>query len=176
MDLKTYQIKSRETAIYPNIGRNCYYPVLGLIGEVGEVLVVIDEWKKDIKFTRSQYKERLFSEISDVFWYLAQICTEFNLDLLEVHQNRSRNYRFNEIVIPLLRLAELTKKVIRDDNNHVNEERVANIKLEIQHIVGYLDIFIKENSFVLEEILDYNYNKLKSRQQNNSLHGDGERV
>ena len=37
MDLKTYQIKARETAQYPDLGSNNIYPTLGLVGEAGEV-------------------------------------------------------------------------------------------------------------------------------------------
>ena len=37
MDFKTYQIKARETAQYPDLGSNNIYPTLGLVGEAGEV-------------------------------------------------------------------------------------------------------------------------------------------
>ena len=34
MNLNEYQCKSRETALYPNVGDNVVYPTLGLAGEV----------------------------------------------------------------------------------------------------------------------------------------------
>ena len=37
MNFSEYQLKSRITAIYPNIGTNIVYPTLGLCGETGEV-------------------------------------------------------------------------------------------------------------------------------------------
>ena len=38
MNFKEYQEKSRQTAIYPNLGENFIYPSLGLAGETGEVM------------------------------------------------------------------------------------------------------------------------------------------
>ena len=37
MDFNQYQKKSKETADYPEQGKNFVYPTLGLTGEAGEV-------------------------------------------------------------------------------------------------------------------------------------------
>ena len=37
MTFTEYQLKSRGTAIYPEAGKNITYPVLGLVGEAGEI-------------------------------------------------------------------------------------------------------------------------------------------
>jgi hypothetical protein len=37
MDFNEYQKKAKETAVYPRIGSNYMYPLLGLVGEAGEV-------------------------------------------------------------------------------------------------------------------------------------------
>jgi len=77
-----YQRKSRETAIYPDAGRNFVYPTLGLSGEAGEVAekikkVLRDRGGKIDDETRAVVEK----ELGDVLWYVAQLATELGLDL-----------------------------------------------------------------------------------------------
>ena len=85
MDFEEYQKKSRKTAIYPNKGNNFIYPVLGLVGESGEVAEKIKKVLRDnegiIDDTR---KEEIKKELGDVLWYLAQIATELDISLDEI--------------------------------------------------------------------------------------------
>ena len=85
MDLRTYQQRSRETACYPDAGRNPIYPTLGLCGEAGEVA---DKVKKVIRDGQGQFtaevSEALLLELGDVLWYVAQLATELGLDLDQV--------------------------------------------------------------------------------------------
>lgn len=54
---------------------------LGLAGETGEVLEVV---KKSIRDEKPIDITHLKEELGDVVWYIANICTIFNLDLQEV--------------------------------------------------------------------------------------------
>jgi len=47
MDFNTYQLESRKTALYPNVGNNFIYPTLGLCGEAGEVAEKIKKILRD---------------------------------------------------------------------------------------------------------------------------------
>jgi NTP pyrophosphatase (non-canonical NTP hydrolase) len=80
-----YQKQARTTAIYPNQGNNPVYVTLGLIGEAGEVA---EKMKKVIRDNNgvidAERKEELKKEIGDVMWYLANLCTELNLNFSEV--------------------------------------------------------------------------------------------
>lgn len=85
MNFEEYQKKSRETAVYPNKGNNFIYPVLGLVGEAGEVAEKIKKVLRDDKgIVDDQKKEEIKKELGDVLWYLAQIATELNLSLDEI--------------------------------------------------------------------------------------------
>jgi len=85
MDFKEYQKKAWETAIYPNKGKNVYYPALGLGGETGEVLEKIKKIMRDENFNvTEEKKEALIKEMGDVIWYLAALCTELELDLNKI--------------------------------------------------------------------------------------------
>jgi NTP pyrophosphatase (non-canonical NTP hydrolase) len=85
MDFSTYQTRSRATAGYPPIGHKVIYPTLGLTNEAGEVAGKV---KKIFRDKNGQIgpaeREALKSELGDVLWYLAQICTELELSLDEV--------------------------------------------------------------------------------------------
>ncbi|MEB3276358.1 MAG: nucleoside triphosphate pyrophosphohydrolase family protein [Cyanobacteriota bacterium] len=85
MDLRSYQIRSRQTARYPQAGSNPIYPTLGLCGESGEVA---DKVKKVIRDRDGVFddalREDLKLELGDVLWYVAQLCTELELSLEEV--------------------------------------------------------------------------------------------
>jgi len=87
MNFEEYQKKSRETAIYPDKGNNFIYPVLGLVGEAGEVAEKIKKVLRDDEgIVGDQKKEEVKKELGDVLWYLSQIATEFNLSLSEIAQ------------------------------------------------------------------------------------------
>lgn len=86
MDLLEYQKKSRQTATYPRAGKNFIYPALGLAGETGEVIekikkLVRNDSIEDPSVVSSEKKLEIEKEMGDVLWYLAQLATEFDLDL-----------------------------------------------------------------------------------------------
>ena len=85
MDFKTYQMKARLTAQYPNLGSNNIYPTLGLVGEAGEVAEKVKKVIRDKKgIFDEESKNGIKKELGDVLWYLSNLCTEFNLSLEDV--------------------------------------------------------------------------------------------
>ncbi len=85
MDFNDYQKQSRKTAIYPHQGQNYIYPVLGIVGEAGEVAEKI---KKVIRDNGGQLdvenKQEIVKELGDILWYIAQMATELNVDLEKI--------------------------------------------------------------------------------------------
>ena len=82
MDFSEYQTKSRRTANYPSIGHGVIYPTLGLASEAGEVAGKIKKVFRDKGGVIGEAeKEALKSELGDVLWYIAQVCTELGLSL-----------------------------------------------------------------------------------------------
>ena len=88
MDLNHYQTTALETAIYPNQGQNFTYPVLGLLGEAGEVA---DKLKKVIRdddgVLTVSVRDAVAKELGDVLWYLAVLSYELDYDLNTIAQN-----------------------------------------------------------------------------------------
>jgi len=87
MNFTDYQQTSRSTAIYPNVGNNFVYPTLGLAGEAGEVAEKVKKIIRDAAGVASEEKKlEISKELGDVLWYVAQIASEFGLDLQQVAQ------------------------------------------------------------------------------------------
>tara|TARA_B100000965_G_scaffold303244_2_gene261938 strand:- start:27 stop:356 length:330 start_codon:yes stop_codon:yes gene_type:complete len=85
MEFNSYQIKARETALYPNLGSNNIYPTLGLVGEAGEVAEKVKKVLRDNKGVFDlESKEAIKKELGDVLWYLSNLCTEFGFSLDDV--------------------------------------------------------------------------------------------
>lgn len=85
MDFNEYQKKSRKTAIYPGRGKDFVYPVLGLVGESGEVAEKIKKVLRDNNgIVGEKQKHGIKKELGDVLWFIAQIATELDLSLNEI--------------------------------------------------------------------------------------------
>ena len=71
-----------ETAIYPKIGDNWVYTLLGLGGEVGEIQ---NKCKKIIRdhngIMTDEKRDELVKELGDVLWYVAMFAHELDADL-----------------------------------------------------------------------------------------------
>ena len=90
MTFEEYQSLSRRTAKYTeseaaNFNGLPIYPVLGLLGEAGEVA---EKMKKIIRDNNGviddERRDLLVKELGDVLWYLSQVCTDLNLSFDEV--------------------------------------------------------------------------------------------
>ncbi len=85
MNFNDYQTRSRRTAKYPPIGHPVIYPTLGLANEAGEVAGKVKKIFRDKDGVIGPAdREALKSELGDVLWYLAQVCTELDLSLDDV--------------------------------------------------------------------------------------------
>ena len=82
---KMYQKLASQTAIYPNKGDNLIYPVLGLVGESGEVA---EKLKKIIRddggILSSAKREEFIKELGDVIWYISAVCEELKVEMGDV--------------------------------------------------------------------------------------------
>lgn len=88
MNFSDYQIKSRKTAKYPDIGHAVVYPTLGLTNEAGEVAGKIKKIFRDkAGVISAEDREALKGELGDVLWYLAQVCTELEISLDDIAEH-----------------------------------------------------------------------------------------
>jgi NTP pyrophosphatase (non-canonical NTP hydrolase) len=169
MDLREYQLKSRETAVYPNIGNNRVYPILGLLGEFGEIaekVKKIERDKADVYDPDSLHS--LLMECGDVAWYIAQIASELKIDLAGCKpQGLYSVTTIRDCVISLgVRIGDLAGAAHYGD--YLKAE--AYMTRTIASLAGVTHLFGKP----LDEVLDMNIEKLQSRKARGVLHGSGD--
>ena len=86
--LNEYQVATRETAVYPVITVNYMYPLLGLVGEVGELANKIKKvFRDDAGEVTKERKEAIRDELGDVLWYLARTADELGFTLSEIGES-----------------------------------------------------------------------------------------
>lgn len=151
-----YQKLAMKTAVYPNIGSNLAYPVLGLIDEYGEFTVANPEDK--------------MSELSDFAWYLAATATELNMnldDMLEV-------FFVNDAMLTLSDLAGIAKKAMRDNGGVVQEEKSHLAWFSLARLLALFREICFDNGWDAMAVLQYNLDKLADRQTRGVIKGDGD--
>ncbi len=85
MNFNEYQIAARRTAMYPNLGKNLYYPTLGLCGESGEVAEKIKKIFRDDNGVISLEKRiEIVKELGDVLWYISNLSSELEVSLEDI--------------------------------------------------------------------------------------------
>ena len=85
-----YQKEASLTAKYPIIGKNYIYPVLGLAGEVGELLNKVKKiFRDDEEEISKERKKQIEEELGDILWYLSEIATKLGISLQIVALNNN---------------------------------------------------------------------------------------
>jgi NTP pyrophosphatase (non-canonical NTP hydrolase) len=87
----------------------------------------------------------------------------------------------NNFIYPTLGLAgeagevaEKIKKVIRDDNGIVSDEKREEIIKELGDVLWYVANLSTELKISFDDVASKNIEKLQSRHQRNELHGSGD--
>jgi NTP pyrophosphatase (non-canonical NTP hydrolase) len=84
MKLSEYQKKATATAIYGD-GNKINYPILGLVGEAGELA---NKYKKILRdndgLMTPEKLHDLQDELGDVLWYVAALANDLHITLDEV--------------------------------------------------------------------------------------------
>lgn len=171
MDFNDYQQKSLATAIYPNRGNNLAYTAFGIIEETGEVLEKLDILDQD----------GLKKEMGDQCWYIANCCSELNVKMQDLVP------RMNSVICPdkdrdlvdfmivqITKIAGKTKKMIRDDNGKITEDKKEAILTALAHIMAAIDKMAHNHNLDIEEIMEANLAKLLDRKNRNVLKGSGD--
>ena len=172
MKMKDYQDGARSTAIYPSEAKIAY-PVLGLIGEIGEL-------EAALVGDNDPEGKHILSEVGDALWYCANICCDLEAMLtdcldLSMHAAFSvvdAQHRYvDDVIVDLGVTAEAAKKIIRD--NAFKDKRDIILR-QIGVVLKHLQSITEDYNSDLDSVAAANLAKLQSRQQRGVLKGDGD--
>lgn len=71
-------------------------------------------------------------------------------------------------------VADKVKKIIRDGNGQLSDEKRREIAKEVGDVCWYIATMAHDIGYTLEEICQMNYEKLSSRKQRGVLGGNGD--
>lgn len=150
-------------AVYPDVGNNVWYPMLGLVDELAEWARAPVRRKKD--------------EFLDVFWYYNQLVWElreagiyprpWGMHLQPSHMFASPNSSL--AFIGCGTLAGVVKKYVRDGEGSITDRKRLLVADTIQQFGSVMCIWRD-----LEGTLWRLHEKLGDRQDRGQLHGDGD--
>jgi NTP pyrophosphatase (non-canonical NTP hydrolase) len=175
MNYLKYQQAALLTAIYPNKGHNLAYAVLGLTEETGEAFHMSNFQRK------SKEHELFLKELGDILWYVNATAYECGSSLVEV-------MNLETPVFPVGSIQELmtilffecsvvsgrAKKLIRDHNGTVTDEKKATIRQSLNNIMQCLELIAAEAESTLQQVAELNIEKLQGRKSSGTLKGDGD--
>lgn len=167
---KDYIEFTKTTAVYPK-DKAIEYLALGMVDEFGEFVEKLEQG--------SVYK--ICDELSDVCWYVAQLCDILNTDLsnmrfsidyvdsyLDTDSVEHCVYKMNSYMATI---CGCIKKVIRDENT----DKIPIINEHLIHILNTLSkLSTQVGGYNLKNILEINVAKLSDRQDRGVLKGDGD--
>jgi NTP pyrophosphatase (non-canonical NTP hydrolase) len=92
MTFEDYAVSAMQTAIYPGA---LVYPVLGLVGEAGEVAEKLKKYFRDGEHDdtaleepmiemRSRMRHEIAKELGDVLWYVTAVANDIGYQLEEI--------------------------------------------------------------------------------------------
>ena len=182
---KEYVEESAKTSIYDKWANNyedsptlediigATYPVLGLLGELGEYAEILQH--------EDPFELELMKEVGDIFWYVADLSRRYNIDLDIFVLNDTQLpiiniVDFHDILIQASLMGNVAKKVVRDNSGNITDSYKFKMRPHLLYVFMNLQAYIYQvwDDGIFEEILQMNLDKLFSRQERGVLGGDGD--
>jgi len=93
-----------------------------------------------------------------------------------VYPNQGKNFIYTTLglVGESGEIAEKIKKVIRDGDGSITDEKREELNKELGDVLWYLSQMATELKLSLDDIAEKNIKKLYSRKERGKLHGDGD--
>lgn len=187
MNISEYAEKARSVKVYPAAFT---YPALGLAGEIGEVLDKITSCSHHSNVS----KDDVVKEIGDALWYVVNTAADAGLSFNDIVDGmtgglRADNFteanaqikrridtRSSLVKLPIHagRIAEVAKKMIRDSDGVMPENKLPIVKESLVEILVCLFDIADLWSINFDDVARANINKLFSRKARGVLQGSGD--
>jgi NTP pyrophosphatase (non-canonical NTP hydrolase) len=198
-----YQRRSRETAVYPALnGRAYLYPLVGLMGESGELAEKIKKLSRDdAEQLTDERRDGIVKEAGDTLWYIAQVATEFDLRLQEVlservaltmddfarlalqamHEDGGPRHYASELLTLGGAVGRLCTRVTDFEyeerfggTSPTHEKHKSQIKMSLRFVLFHLSNTLHHFDIGLGEVAEENLVKLSKRAAKGTLKGEGD--
>lgn len=163
-EFREYSEWTKTTAIYDSREKAITCCLLGLGGESVEL--------SQHMFYESGNEDLIKKEFGDILWYVGHLVHV--LGVQEKIQFFTQNESFDEIFYYIGPLQESFKKVVRDDNFVVTDEKLGKIVSHINELLSCIYEMVEASGFDFLEILELNKVKLESRLDRGVISGSGD--
>ena len=178
VDFAEYQRKARATSRHLPVqgGDGITTPMLGLIGETGEV---ISELKKHVREGSAyvSFRDRLVEELGDLLWYVADIASRRNIRLEDIyrratvsHDEKADSPKKGSAgwIRPALAMAEETGRISRAYRSLLAGERAegafnAELSKSLVTLIGSIKTLTTFHELQLADITKENIAKVEQR-------------
>lgn len=175
-----YSQNVAQFALYPSIGRNVVYPILGLLEECGEVALALAQEFGHVE------RDAMF-ELGDVCWYMAATARELKYDgrlfqtipAFPEAAHIDTKAASTELLMSAAALAGVMKKAMRDGPTMYDKEAAPSGEFR-QRLIEQLALVEKHIErlaaglgYSLPEIWEHNYQKLQARKEKGTIKGSG---
>ena len=163
MKIADYIPITHDTAVYPTVVSNFggAYLYIGLVDEY-------EEFRTAFSTAVDLTDASIPKEAGDVIWYVTSLSEFFGLDtneILSIDAYDISTWDFN-----LYSIAGNIKKFYRDKK----PTDIEKFTKSLQSVVANVKARLEKTPYHFEAVLEMNFNKLKKRQLENTLHGDGD--
>lgn len=171
-DFGEYQKEAGRTKVYRPVsgGDAITTPMLGLIGETGEV---VTELKKRARegVAYVSFRERLVEELGDLLWYAADLATHCGIDLGEVDRAADRAAPAvvrADWIQPALALAEVTGRISSAyrsflARNSTHRAFDGELRKSLVALLGDVRALTRVHEVSLAEVAQRNLSKVEER-------------
>jgi NTP pyrophosphatase (non-canonical NTP hydrolase) len=165
MELNEYIKWSLSIAVYPS-DLGIAYCGIGLVDETIECLD---------KIVQGAEPEEIKSELGDVLWYMARCFDELGYDMVteiqstELPKTQDITDIHSDFLVETGKYLGKCKKLLRGDG--VTPEVMLPF---LKSAYAYYLLILAANDLYLDQVLEYNYNKLEGRRANGTIQGSGD--
>jgi NTP pyrophosphatase (non-canonical NTP hydrolase) len=169
MNFEEYTRAARQTAIYPD-QYSGVYPLIGLVDEFAEFLETYHNYPI-MPGDYENWRQSCIAELGDCVWYYAIFCDDHFLSMDMFFETAAIDTDTEAIFSTCGKLLGVVKKAMRDSHFPVSSARVINL---MDSLAGYIRFFAEDLNVSLEDVLETNIAKLRSRQERGVIQGSGD--
>lgn len=161
---RKYSDWTATTSVHKNREQAIMCCLLGMVGELTEYLEPPNE---------EMDEEKIKAELGDILWYIGHFVYRVGI-IDDIAISRTHDI-LNNGLTNIGRLAELSKKVIRDsDFDFQASPKYGEIVKTVGRIVGGIWNECSDNNWDFLELMEENMAKLESRKERNVIQGSGD--